>query len=62
MSPIFRVKEQKYLTCYKRINAALVAGDVISGGKVKTIEDYVLLHFEAASVRSFRGNRNRPFV
>ena len=31
-----------------------VAGDVISGENVKTIEGYDVLKFEAASLRSFR--------
>ena len=32
-----------------------VAGDVITGGNVKTIvEDYVVLNFETASISSFR--------
>ena len=39
-----------------------LAGDVISGGNVKTIEGYVMLNFEAASVSSFRTNQNQPFV
>ena len=39
-----------------------VAGDVISGGNVKTIEGYVVLNFEAASISSFRANQNQPFV
>ena len=30
-----------------------IVGDVISSGNVKTIEGYVVLHFEAASVSSF---------
>ena len=39
-----------------------VAGDVISSGNVKTIESYVVLDFEAASISSFRANKNQPFV
>ena len=39
-----------------------LAGDVISGGNVKTIESYVLLDFEAASASSFTANQNQPFV
>ena len=31
-----------------------VAGDVISGGNVKTTEGYALLSFEASSFSSFR--------
>ena len=31
-----------------------VAGDVISGRNVTTIEGYALLHFEVASISSFR--------
>ena len=38
------------------------AGDVISGGNVKTVEVYVLLNFEAVSVSCFRENQNQPFV
>ena len=38
-----------------------VAGDVISGDAVKTIEGYAVLHFEAASI-SFRENQNQPFA
>ena len=39
-----------------------VDGDVISGGNVKTIEGYVGLNFEAASVSSFRANQNQPIM
>ena len=39
-----------------------VAGDVISGGNVKTIEGYTVLNVETASIRSFRENHNQPFV
>ena len=34
------------------------AGDVISDGNVKTIEGYVLLNLEAASLSSFWENQN----
>ena len=37
-------------------------GDVITGGNVKTIEGYVMLNFEIASISSFRENLNQPFV
>ena len=33
-----------------------VAGDVISGGLVKTIKGYLVLNFEGASLSSFRAN------
>ena len=39
-----------------------VAGDVISGGNVKTIEGYVVLNLEAASISSFQENQNQPFA
>ena len=39
-----------------------VAGDVISGENVKTVESYAVLNFEIASIRSFRENHNQPFV
>ena len=39
-----------------------VAGDVISGATVKTIEGYAVLNFEIASIRSFQENHNQPFV
>ena len=38
------------------------AGDVISGGNVKTVEGYIVLNFEAASISSFSANQNQPFV
>ena len=39
-----------------------VAGDVISGENVSTTEPHALLNFEAASIRSFRENQNKPFA
>ena len=39
-----------------------VAGNIVSGGNVKTIEGYVMLNFEAACFSSFRANQNQPFV
>ena len=39
-----------------------VAGDVVSGESVKTIDGYVVLNFEDASVGNFRANQNQPFV
>ena len=39
-----------------------VAGNVISGESIKTIEGYALLNFEAASVSIFRENQNQPFA
>ena len=39
-----------------------VAGDVISGENLKTIEGYALLNFEAASIGSFRENQNQPLA
>ena len=39
-----------------------VAGDVISGENIKTIECYALLNFEAAIFSSFWENQNRPFA
>ena len=39
-----------------------VAGDVISGERVKTIEGYVVLNLETASISTFRENHNQPFV
>ena len=47
---------------FMRFAADRRARDVFSGGNVKTIEGYVLLNFEAASVSSFRANQNQPFV
>ena len=38
------------------------AGDVISNGNVKTVEGYVVLNFETASVSSFRENQNQPIA
>ena len=35
-----------------------VAGDVVSGGNIKTTEGYAALNFEAASIISFRENQN----
>ena len=40
----------------------VAAGDVITGGNVRTIEGYVLLNFETASISSFRENQKHPFV
>ena len=37
-----------------------VAGYVISGKNLKTIEGYALLNFEAAIFSSFRENLNQP--
>ena len=42
--------EQGYAICCR----PEVAGDVISGENVKTIEGYAALNFEAASFSSFR--------
>ena len=39
-----------------------VAGDVISGESVKTIEGCDVLNFEAASFSRFRENINRTFA
>ena len=39
-----------------------VAGGVISGGNVKTIEGYAVLNFETASISSFRENQNKPYA
>ena len=39
-----------------------VAGDVISSENVKTVEGYVMLNFETATISSFRENLNQPFV
>ena len=44
--------EHVYEICYR----TEVAGDVISGGVVKTIEGYALLNFEADSFGTFREN------
>ena len=38
------------------------AGDVITSGNVKTIEGYVVLNIETASISSFRENQNQSFV
>ena len=46
--------EHVYAICFR----PKVAGDVISGGNVSTIDGYVLLNFEAASAISFRANQN----
>ena len=50
--------EYGYATCCR----LEVAGDVICGENVKTIEGYTLLNFEAASISSFRENQNQPFA
>ena len=42
--------EQVYAICYR----TEVAGNVISGESVKTIEGYVVLNFDVASFISFR--------
>ena len=39
-----------------------VAGDVISGDSVKTVQDYVVLNFEVASLSSFRDIHKNHFV
>ena len=39
-----------------------IAGDIISGRNVKTVEGYVELNFEAAGVSSFGVNQNQPFL
>ena len=39
-----------------------VAGEVISGGNVKTLMGYVVLNLEAVSFSRFRANQNQPFV
>ena len=39
-----------------------VAGDVISGENVKTVDGYAVLNFEAASVSSLGENQNQPFA
>ena len=39
-----------------------VAGDLTSCVNVKTVEGYVMLNFEAASITSYRANQNQPFV
>ena len=41
-----------------------IAGDVISGENVKTIEGYVVLkvNYEAVSISSFQANQDQPFV
>ena len=39
-----------------------VAGYVISGGNVKSIEGYAVLNCEAASFRSFWENQIQPFA
>ena len=38
-----------------------VAGDVVSGGSVKTIEGYAVSNFEAASITTFREIQNQLF-
>ena len=38
-----------------------VAGDVVSGGNVKTIEGYAVLNFEVASISSFRDIKKKLF-
>ena len=52
-------KNEHICAIFCRLEAA---GDVISGGNVKTIEGYFLLNFEAAGINSFRANQNQPFV
>ena len=39
-----------------------VAGDILSGGNVKSIEGYAVLNFEAGSFSGFRENQIQPFA
>ena len=39
-----------------------VAGEVISGRNVKTIEGHTALNLEIATISSFREIHNQPFV
>ena len=39
-----------------------VAGNVIASENAKTVEVYVALNFEDASISSFRENQNQPFA
>ena len=39
-----------------------VASDVIASGNVKTVESYFVVNFDAASISSFRENKNQPFA
>ena len=50
--------EQFYAICCR----PEVAGDVVSGENIKTIDGYALLNFEAAIIYSFRENQNQPFA
>ena len=47
--------EHVYAICFQPV----VAGDVIFGENIKTIEGYALLNSEAAIFSSFRENQNR---
>ena len=48
--------EHAYVICCR----PEVAGDVISGENVKTIEGYAVLNFEAAGITGFRENKYHP--
>ena len=50
--------EYVYAICYR----PEVAGDVIYGGNVKSIESYNVLNFEVASFSSFQENQIQPFA
>ena len=39
-----------------------VAGEVISGENVKTVEGYAVLHFAAARIIRLRETQNQPFA
>ena len=49
--------EHVYVICCRQE----VAGDVISGENVKTIEGYAMLNFEVARFSTFRENPIQPF-
>ena len=56
--PNFTQNEYIYAICCRRE----IAGDIISGGNVSTIEGYAVLYFEAASFSSFRDIPKNHFV
>ena len=50
--------EHVYAICWQ----TEVAGGVISGENVKTVEGHVVLNFEGASISNFWENQNQPFA
>ena len=53
---------KNWLNRYQKKSQPKVAGDVIFGENIKTIEGYALFIYEAAIVISFRENQYQPFA